>query len=65
MAKKTRLTAASEKIGAAVGRADRTARKVAKAVRVAREELTQLSRKVKALGRDLEKTKKRLKRTLR
>jgi hypothetical protein len=65
MAKKTRLTAASSRIGAAVGRADRTARKVAKAVRVAREELTQLSRKVKALGRDLEKTKKRLKRTLR
>lgn len=62
---KTRLTEASARIGAAVGRADRTARKVAKAVQVAREELTELSRKVEALGRDLENAKKRLKKTLR
>ncbi len=45
MAKKNQLTAAAVKIGTAVGRADGTARKVAKAAQVAREELTLLTKK--------------------
>ncbi len=55
MAKKTKLTAAAVKIGTAVGRADRTARKVARAAQVAREELTALSKRVEALARDLKR----------
>ncbi len=47
-----------------MGRADRTARKVEKAARVAKEELTQLSKKVEALARDLKKASERLMSTL-
>jgi seryl-tRNA synthetase len=55
---------AAKKIGAAIGRADRTAHKVAKAGVVAREELVQLSKQVELLKRQLQKTTKRLKNAL-
>ena len=55
MARKTRLTTAAVKIGTAVGRADRTARKVAKAAEVAREELAELSKRVEELVPGYEK----------
>lgn len=65
MAKKARLKAAAEKIGAAIGRADRTARKVGKAAHVAREDLAELTKQIEGLARQLKKTSARLKRTLR
>ncbi len=65
MAKKTHLTSAAVKIGAAIGRAERTAHKVGKAAQLAREELTELTKQVKALARDIKKTAKRLRRTVR
>ncbi len=65
MAKKTKLTQAAEKIGAVVGRADRTAHKVAKAGAVAKKELAAISKQVEALKKQLQKTAKRLKLTLR
>ncbi len=65
MAKKTRLTSAAVKIGTAVGRAHRTARKVGKTAEVAREELTELRKQVEALARELKKSSQRLKRALR
>jgi Tfp pilus assembly protein FimV len=65
MARKTRLTAAAVKIGTAAGRADRTARKVARAAQVAREELAELSKRVEELARDLKKARSRLKQALR
>ena len=65
MAKKTRLTAAAVKIGAAVGRADRTAHKVAKAVQTARAEVADLSKQVEKLARDVKKASRRVKRALR
>ncbi len=65
MARKTKLTAAAAKIGTVVGRADRTAHKVAKAAKAAREELADLTKQVEALGRQLKKTSKRLRRALR
>jgi predicted nucleic acid-binding Zn-ribbon protein len=61
---KNRLTKAAENIGAAVGRADRTAHKVAKAGAVAKQELAAISKQVEALKKQLQKTTKRLKRTL-
>jgi hypothetical protein len=64
MAKKSKLKQAAEKIGAAMGKADRTAHKVAKAGVVAREELVELSKQVESLKRQLQKTTKRLKRAL-
>jgi hypothetical protein len=65
MARKTKLTAAAASIGTVVGRADRTARKVAKAAAVAREELADLTKEVEALGRQLKKTSQRLRKALR
>jgi seryl-tRNA synthetase len=64
MAKKNQLSRAAKKIGAAIGRADRTAHKVARAGMVAREELVQLSKQVESLKRQLQKTTKRLKNAL-
>ena len=61
---KNRLKKAAENIGAAVGRADRTAHKVAKAGKVAKQELAAISKQVEALKKQLQKTTKRLKRTL-
>jgi hypothetical protein len=59
MAKKNRLTQVAARMGAAMGRADRTVHKVAK------EELKELSKQVEALKQQLQKTTKRLKRALR
>jgi hypothetical protein len=64
MAKKSRLHRAAQSIGAAVGRADRTAHKVAKAGGVAKEELAELKKHVEALGRQIQKTSKRLQKAL-
>jgi seryl-tRNA synthetase len=61
---RSQLKSAAKKIGAAMGRADRTAHKVAKAGMVAREELIQLSKQVESLKRQLQKTTKRLKNAL-
>jgi predicted nucleic acid-binding Zn-ribbon protein len=65
MARKSKLTQVAVKIGAAMGRADRTAHKVAKAGLVAKKELEDISKQVEALKRQLQKTTKRLKRALR
>jgi predicted nucleic acid-binding Zn-ribbon protein len=65
MARKSKLTQVAAKIGAAMGRADRSAHKVAKAGLVAKEELEDISKQVEALKRQLQKTTKRLKRALR
>jgi seryl-tRNA synthetase len=61
---RNQLKRAAKKIGEAMGRADRTAHKVAKAGIVAREELVQLSKQVESLKRRLQKTTKRLKNAL-
>ena len=65
MAKKTKLTQAAEKVGAVMGRADRTAHKIAKAGVVAKKELAAISKQVEALKQQLQKTTKRLKHALR
>jgi hypothetical protein len=65
MAKKTRLTRAAETIGTVVGRADRTAHKVAKAGVVAKKELAAITKQVEALKKQLQKTTKRLRHALR
>jgi hypothetical protein len=65
MAKKTKLTQAAETIGGVMGRADRTAHKVAKAGVVAKKELAAISKQVEALKKQLQKTTKRLKHALR
>jgi hypothetical protein len=64
MAKKTKLTQTAEKIGAVMGRADRTAHKVAKAGVVAKKELAAISKQVAAVKKQLQKTTKRLKHAL-
>ena len=65
MAKKSKLTKAAVTIGTAMGRADRTARQVAKAAQVAREEIAELTKQVAALARDVKKASKRLKQAMR
>ena len=64
MAKKKKLTLAAEKIGAVMGRADRTAHKVARAGVVAKKELAAISKQVEGLKKQLQKTTKRLKHAL-
>lgn len=64
MAKRNRLTRAAVKIGAAMGKADRTAHKVAKAGVLAKGELEDISKQIDALKRQLLKTTKRLKSAL-
>jgi hypothetical protein len=61
---KNQLKRAARKIGAAMGKADRTAHKVAKAGLVAKQELVQLSKQVESLKRQLQKTTKRLRSAL-
>lgn len=65
MAKEPKLTQAAQKIGAVIGRADRTAHKVAKAGTVAKQELAAISKQVEALKKQLQKTTKRLQHALR
>jgi seryl-tRNA synthetase len=62
---KSRLTKVAEGIGGAIGRADRTAHKVAKAGRVAKKELDELSKEVESLKKRLQKATKRLQHALR
>jgi len=64
MAKTNRLTKAAVKIGAAMGKADRTAHKVAKAGVLAKSELEDISKQIDALKKQLLKTTRRLKRAL-
>jgi hypothetical protein len=64
MAKKSKLTEVAEKIGAAVGKADRKAHKLARAGAIAKEEIEALSKEVEALRRRLDKSTKRLKKAL-
>jgi len=64
MAKQDKLRKAAVRIGAAVGRADRTAQKVHKASVVARQELDNLTQQIDALKRQLVKTTKRLRKAL-
>ena len=62
---KSRLTKVAEGIGGAIGRADRTAHKVAKAGIVAKKELESLSKEVDALKKKLQKATKKLQKALR
>ena len=64
MARKSRLTRVAVRIGAAMGKADRRAHKVAKAGALAKKELEGLAKQVDALKRQLQKSTKRLKRAL-
>jgi hypothetical protein len=68
MAKKNRLTEVGKKVGAALGKANREAhikaRKVSAASKIAKDELKDISKRVEALKKQLEKTAKRLKSAL-
>ncbi|HKM67181.1 MAG TPA: hypothetical protein VJX70_08455 [Candidatus Acidoferrum sp.] len=68
MAKKDRLTQVSERVGAALGKANREAhikaRKVSEASKVAKKELHDITKRVELLRKQLEKTAKRLKSAL-
>jgi hypothetical protein len=68
MAKKNRLTEVGKRVGAALGKANREAhikaRKVSDASKMAKEELKDISKRVEALKKQLEKTAKRLKSAL-
>lgn len=64
MASKNKLTMVAEKVGGALGKADRKAHKVMEAGAVAKEELEELAKRVGALKRQLDKTTKRLKKAL-
>jgi hypothetical protein len=61
---KNRLKKAAMKIGAAMGKADRTAHKVARAGVMAKSELEDISKRVDDLKKQLMKTTKRLKKAL-
>lgn len=62
---KSKMTNAAVGIGTAIGRADRTAHKVAKAGAVAKRELEDLSKQIDSLKKRLLKTTKRLQKALR
>lgn len=65
MAKKQdKLTQVSVKVGAALGKANRRARKVATAGVVAKQELKEISRQIEGLKKQLAKTSERLKKVL-
>ncbi len=64
MARKLDLNRAAVRIGSAIGKADRTAHKVAKAGAIAKEELDSISKQIDRLKRQLLKTTKRLKKAL-
>lgn len=65
MGKKDGLSRAAATVGAVVGRAEGTARKIAKAGVVAKKELDQITKQIEGLKRQLQKTTKRLKHALR
>jgi hypothetical protein len=68
MAKKDKLTQVSERIGKAIGHADKQAhahaRKVTHAGKVAKQELLAIGKQIEALKKQLEKTSKRMKSVL-
>ncbi|HTS11411.1 MAG TPA: hypothetical protein VMH00_04780 [Candidatus Limnocylindrales bacterium] len=64
MAKNKKLTQAAEKIGYVMGRADRKAHQVMRAGKLAKKELTALSKQVEALKKQLDKSTKKLRRAL-
>jgi len=64
MAKKNKLTKVAEKIGGAIGKADRKAHQVVEAGALAKEELQAIAKQVGVLKRQLDQTTKRLKRAL-
>ena len=65
---KDKLTQVSERVGAALGKANKQAhlkaRKVSEASKVAKEELQEIAKQVEVLKKQLEKTTKRLKSAL-
>ncbi|HXR33411.1 MAG TPA: hypothetical protein VN830_06875 [Verrucomicrobiae bacterium] len=65
MAKKDRFKEVSVKIGTAMGKADKQARKFKKTGAVAKEELQAISKQIDELKKQLYKTTKRLKHALR
>jgi hypothetical protein len=65
VARKVGLKDAAAKVGAIVGRAEGTARKIAKAGVVAKKELESISKQVEGLKRQLQKTTRRLRKALR
>jgi hypothetical protein len=64
MAKRDKLTDVSVKIGTALGKADKRARKFLTAGDIAKEELREISRQVEQLKKQLAKTTERLKKAL-
>ena len=64
MARKDRLTRVAVAVGGAMGKADRTARRVAKAGVEAKEELEALASQLDQLKKQLLKAKKRLQKAL-
>ena len=64
MAPKNRVEGTAVKIGTAVGKADRTAHKIAKAAQIAKEELLELRKQMEALRQQLKRSSERLKRAL-
>jgi hypothetical protein len=64
MAKKSGLTQVAVKIGTAMGKADRTAHRVARAGAAAKDELADIAEQIDSLKKQLLKTKKRLQKAL-
>jgi len=64
MAKKDKLKEVSVKIGKALGKADKRAKKFLKAGDIAKEELHEISKQVEELKKQLAKTTERLKKAL-
>jgi hypothetical protein len=64
MAKKDKITEVSVKVGAALGKAERKARKIANVGDVAKEELKAISKQFDELKKQLAKTTKRLQKAL-
>jgi hypothetical protein len=64
MGKKDRLTRVAVAVGGAMGKTERTARRVAKAGIEAKEELEELASQIDQLKKSLLKAKKRLQKAL-
>jgi hypothetical protein len=64
MAKKSGLTQVAVKIGTAMGKADRTAHRVARAGAAAKDELADIAEQIDSLKKQLLKTKKHLQKAL-
>jgi ribonuclease HII len=64
MAKNAKLNRIARRIGSAVGTADATAHKVAKASVVAKKELEDIAAQLESLKRQLQRTSKRIKKAM-